>query len=99
MLGLKKKDMKWEAKPGPPRYRVEESKVKSLKEQREWKYRDHALFIGFAPLKEPRYAISVIIDHGESGSQVAAPFARDVLLDFQKRQQKRQQEKLKQNSL
>jgi penicillin-binding protein 2 len=44
-----------------------------------WRQRDHALFIGFAPLISPRYAISVIIEHGGWGAQAAAPVARDVM--------------------
>ncbi|NJC33226.1 penicillin-binding protein 2 [Sphingomonas jejuensis] len=44
-----------------------------------WKYRDHGLFIGFAPVDNPRYAASVVIEHGMSGSGAAAPVARDVL--------------------
>lgn len=45
----------------------------------EWKYRDHGLFICFAPVDKPRYAASVVIDHGMGGSRAAAPVARDVL--------------------
>ena len=44
-----------------------------------WEMRDHALFIGFAPSDQPRYAISVVIEHGGGGSAVAAPIARDIL--------------------
>ena len=44
-----------------------------------WKYRDHSLFVGFGPTNKPKYAITVIIDHGGSGSAVAAPIARDVM--------------------
>ncbi|QMW22443.1 penicillin-binding protein 2 [Sandaracinobacteroides saxicola] len=44
-----------------------------------WKLRDHALFIGFAPADAPRYAISVVAEHGGSGAGAAAPLARDVL--------------------
>ena len=40
--------------------------------------RDHALFVGFAPYKNPKVAISVIIEHGGSGSQIAAPIAAKV---------------------
>ena len=40
--------------------------------------RDHALFIGFAPYENPRYAISVLIEHGGSGGKVAAPLAKKV---------------------
>ena len=45
----------------------------------EWKYRDHALFIAFAPAEAPRYAISVVVEHGSHGGTAAAPVARDVL--------------------
>ena len=45
-----------------------------------WRLRDHALFVAFAPAKTPRYAISVIVEHGGSGSKAAAPVARDVLM-------------------
>lgn len=44
-----------------------------------WKYRDHALFVGFAPVDDPRYAVSVVVEHGLHGSSAAAPIARDVL--------------------
>ncbi|MGV8952993.1 MAG: penicillin-binding protein 2 [Cypionkella sp.] len=45
-----------------------------------WKQRDHALFVAFAPADNPRYAVSVVIEHGSSGSGVAGPVARDALL-------------------
>ena len=41
--------------------------------------RDHALFVAFAPYKNPRYAISVLIEHGGSGGKVAAPLAKKVI--------------------
>ncbi len=41
--------------------------------------RDHALFIAFAPLENPRIAVAVIVENGESGSGVAAPVARRVM--------------------
>ena len=44
-----------------------------------WKQRDHALFVAFAPADAPRYAVSVIIEHGIAGGKYAAPIARDVL--------------------
>ncbi|MBW0145278.1 penicillin-binding protein 2 [Sphingomicrobium sp. B8] len=44
-----------------------------------WKYRDHGLFVGFAPVDNPRFAVSVVIEHGMGGSRAAAPVARDVL--------------------
>jgi penicillin-binding protein 2 len=45
---------------------------------RPWKERDHALFVAYAPVKNPRYAISVIVEHGGSGSSMAAPIAQDI---------------------
>ena len=50
-----------------------------------WKFRDHGLFIGFAPIKSPRYAAVVIVEHGGFGSTVAGPIVRDLLLMAQKR--------------
>ncbi len=50
-----------------------------------WKERDHALFVGFAPIDNPRYAVSVVIEHGGSGSKAAAPIARDILEEAQRR--------------
>ena len=47
-------------------------------EDRPLKKRDHALFVGYAPVSNPKYAISVVVEHGGSGSSVAAPIARDV---------------------
>ncbi len=43
-----------------------------------WKYRDHGLFIFFAPFDKPRYAGAVVIEHG-GGSGAAYPVARDVM--------------------
>ncbi|MGN6596847.1 penicillin-binding protein 2 [Sphingopyxis terrae] len=43
-----------------------------------WKFRDHGLFICFAPVENPRYAASVIIEHGMGGSRAAAPVAKDI---------------------
>lgn len=44
-----------------------------------WKYRDHGLFVCFAPFAEPRYAAAVVIEHGLGGARAAAPVAKDVL--------------------
>ena len=43
------------------------------------KYRDHALFISFAPVENPQIAVGVFVEHGEGGSSVAGPIARKVL--------------------
>ncbi len=43
-----------------------------------WKNRDHALFVGYMPSEKPKYAISVIIEHGGSGASTAAPIANQI---------------------
>ncbi len=48
-----------------------------------WEQRHHALFVAFAPYQKPRYAISVVIEHGGGGSSAAAPVAKDVMLKLQ----------------
>jgi penicillin-binding protein 2 len=45
-----------------------------------WNRRDHALFVGYAPAENPRYAVAVVVEHGGGGSAAAAPIARDALL-------------------
>jgi penicillin-binding protein 2 len=44
-----------------------------------WRMRDHSLFVCFAPVDNPRYACSVVVEHGGWGATVAAPMARDTL--------------------
>jgi penicillin-binding protein 2 len=44
-----------------------------------YKERDHAWFVAFAPVKNPKYAISVLVEHGGSGSSAAAPVAKKVI--------------------
>ena len=46
---------------------------------REW--RPHALFVAFAPLDNPVFAVSVVVEHGTSGAGAAAPLARDVMVE------------------
>jgi penicillin-binding protein 2 len=50
-----------------------------------WKQRDHALFVAFAPVHEPRYACAVVIEHGGGGGQYAGPIARDIMIETQRR--------------
>ncbi|MCB1404861.1 MAG: penicillin-binding protein 2 [Rhodobacteraceae bacterium] len=52
-------------------------------DQLPWNRRDHALFVAFAPDTEPRYAVSIVVEHGGGGSSVAAPIARDIILAAQ----------------
>ncbi|WP_417628501.1 penicillin-binding protein 2 [Pararhodobacter aggregans] len=52
-------------------------------DQLPWNRRDHALFVCYAPDTDPRYAVSVVVEHGGGGSSVAAPIARDIILAAQ----------------
>ncbi len=54
-----------------------------------WVERDHAVFVGYAPIESPRYAVAVLIEHGGGGSSVAAPIARDILVEALKRERTR----------
>ncbi len=44
---------------------------------------NHAIFVGFAPVHDPKYAISVVVEHGGSGSGAAAPIGKDVMTQVQ----------------
>ncbi len=46
-----------------------------------WEYRPHALFVAFAPYDAPRYAVSLVVEHGNAGAAAAAPLARDIMAD------------------
>jgi penicillin-binding protein 2 len=48
-----------------------------------WRFRDHGLFVCFAPVQQPRYACAVVVEHG-GGSGAAAPVARDIVLEAQR---------------
>jgi penicillin-binding protein 2 len=46
-----------------------------------WEFRPHALFVCFAPYDAPRYAVSLVVEHGNAGAAAAAPIARDIMMD------------------
>jgi len=56
-----------------------------------WEFRPHALFVCFAPYDSPRYAVSVVVEHGNAGADVAAPLARDIMEDTLTRDPARRQ--------
>lgn len=56
-----------------------------------WEHQHHALFVGYAPLDTPRYVCAVVVEHGGGGSAIAAPIARDILVECQKRMPEKQQ--------
>ena len=59
--------------------------------QIQYEERDHALFIAFAPYENPRYAISVLVEHGGSGSGAAAPLASKLIKKIIDRHKLREQ--------
>ena len=71
---------------------TEEERELDLKQsQIEYKNRDHALYVAFAPYKEPRYSISVLVEHGGSGSKAAAPLASKLIKKIIDRHKLREQ--------
>ena len=59
--------------------RAERASGAHKRKDQPWETRDHALFVCFAPFDAPRYAVSVIVEHGQSGSGTASPIARDIM--------------------
>ncbi|MAM33581.1 MAG: penicillin-binding protein 2 [Micavibrio sp.] len=64
-----------------------EERARGVRRQEDlpWNLRHHALFVGYGPVENPRYVCSVVVEHGIGGSSAAAPIARDLLLEIQKR--------------
>ena len=62
------------------RITMKERQTGILKEEElPWRLRNHALFVGYAPADNPKYAVVVIVEHGGGGSSVAAPMASKIL--------------------
>jgi len=61
------------------RFTEKQRELEVKNEDLPYQERDHALFVAFAPYKDPRYSISVLVEHGGSGSRSAAPIAKKVI--------------------
>ena len=72
------------------RFTEEQREAEVKQEQLKYENRDHALFIAFAPVSDPKYAISVVVEHGGSGSKSAAPIAKRVIKKVLERHSLRQ---------
>ena len=72
------------------RFTEEQREAEVKQEEIDYKSRDHALFIAFAPYKDPKYAISVVVEHGGSGSSSGAPVAKKVIKKVLERHDVRQ---------
>ncbi len=95
---IKEKGMSMAGKTGTSQVkRITESERdrKMSQEELPWHLRHHALFCGYAPLDNPRYACAVVVEHGMGGSRTAAPLTRDILLETQKIDPSRRPERFK----
>ncbi len=72
------------------RFTPEQREAEVKQENISYLERDHAWFIAFAPVKDPKYAISVLVEHGGSGSKAAAPIAKKIIKKVLERHQKRE---------
>lgn len=61
-----------------------EERARGVRDQEDlpWRLRNHGLFVGYAPSDNPRYAVSVVVEHGMGGTRSAARPARDILRDL-----------------
>ena len=90
---LEDKRFTFEGKTGSSQIRkfTEEQREAEVKQnQLKYKNRDHALFIAFAPVSDPKYAISVVVEHGGTGSSASAPIAKKVIKKVLERHSLRQ---------
>ena len=79
---LKEKNFMFAGKTGTSQVRKFTERQRELEIKNEdlpYEQRDHALFVAFAPYYDPKYSISVVVEHGGSGSRSAAPIAKKVL--------------------
>ena len=72
------------------KFTEEQREAEVKQEQLKYENRDHALFIAFAPVSDPKYAISVVVEHGGTGSKAAAPIAKKVIKKVLERHSLRQ---------
>jgi len=71
------------------RFTAEQREAEVKQENIKYLERDHAWFVAFAPVKNPRYAISVLVEHGGSGSSAAAPIASKIIKKVLERHESR----------
>lgn len=89
---LTKKEFIYAGKTGTSQTkRITELQREAEVKQKDLAYedRDHAQFVAFAPYKDPHYAISVLVEHGGSGSAAAAPLAKQVIKKILEKHQER----------
>ena len=78
---LTKKDFIFAGKTGTSQVKRITERQRELEIKNEdlpYKDRDHALYVAYGPYINPRYALSIIVEHGGSGSKAAAPIAKKL---------------------
>ena len=71
------------------RFTAEQREAEVKQENIDYLDRDHAWFVAFAPVQNPKYAISVLVEHGGSGSSAAAPIAKKIIKKVLERDESR----------
>jgi penicillin-binding protein 2 len=77
--GSRLQGLEYSGKTGTAQVVARPSDDEHLTEEREERHRNHALFVAYAPSENPRIAVAVVVEHGESGSRAAAPVAREMI--------------------
>jgi len=75
------------------RFTARQRELEIKNEDLPYEDRDHALFVAFAPYHDPRYSISVVVEHGGSGSKSAAPIAKKVIQKVLENHSRRQSQR------
>ncbi len=65
------------------RIALADRKSGKYRNEKPWDHRDHSIFVGYAPIHQPKYVATVVVEHGGWGSKIAAPIGRDILLTTQ----------------
>ncbi len=76
---LRDAPVKSAGKTGTAQVSRKKKKDKNKKEEVKWELRDHAWFVDFYPYKNPKFAVAVFVEHGESGGRVAAPIVKEII--------------------
>ena len=99
---LSKKELVFAGKTGTSqvkRFTERQRELEIKNEDLPYEDRDHALFVAFAPYYEPRYSISVLVEHGGSGSKSAAPIAKKVLKEVLEKHSEREKNRNNENTI
>ena len=81
--GLRIRDMTMAGKTGTAQVvALEPDHVQKSEDETPFKFRDHAWFVAYAPVKSPRIALAVLVEHGGHGATAAGPIAKDMVKTY-----------------